>query len=340
MHTSDDYSHSIDQLDKADPPPIPETYIFYLAAVCLNSIADGLAGFALPRFAAGSGRSASTSTVKSPTSEHARGGASEPSHDGKVDDSDSPTSAKKNLALITDMANTAWPGLLAAMSFFLSANLDEELFQSTMRSYQNFTNVCGVLDLVVPRDAFLTNLCKNAVPASPVLSSGLLSSKSTGSTTSITTVSTPNLAVSYSDLPVQQQQLLSSITLSDRNLYSLRVLLNIAMFLGSVLGPSWYLILETLEQADFLLFNRPNPKGAGGSGGQPSAVQAVRRTLPSSSNASMTSNSPNPAQGMITRVIICACYNKVVKHRPDSECKSSCRCGPCFSYPRIYESTV
>lgn len=251
----------IDQLDKADPPAIPETYIFYLALVCLNSVADGLAGFALSNFSPGS-------VIKQTQEEK----------------------DSKDVKVVTDMANVAWPGLLAAMSFYLTANLDQELFQSTMRSYQNFTNVCGVLDLVTPRDAFLTNLCKNSIPIIPLLSSGFVSSTSNNATlkllnssnmssTSIGTVSSAvasvnQAAVAFADLPVQQQQALSNITLNDKNLYSLRVLLNIAMFLSSVLGSSWYLVLETLQLADFLLFNRPTPKGSstGGGGGGGSSV--------------------------------------------------------------------
>ena len=42
-------------------------------------------------------------------------------------------------------------------------------------------------------------------------------------------------------------------TLTEKNLYCLRVLLNISMFLGGVLGASWYLVLETLQHADHLL---------------------------------------------------------------------------------------
>jgi hypothetical protein len=255
---------SIDQLDKADPPAIPDTYIFYLALICLNLIADGLAGLALPRF---------SGSFKPMTDEEKH----------KLE------STKKELSLVTDMANVAWPGLLAAMSFYLTANLDEELFQNTMRSYQNFTNVCGVLDLITPRDAFLTNLCKNSIPVIPILSSGHLLSgnKSTGSTTSVNTIipGTSNAALSFSDLSVQQQQTLSNITLNDKNMYSLRILLNIAMFLGSVLGSSWYLVLETLQLADFLLFNRPTPKGltaASSTGGNPSAT-TLRRTITGSS---------------------------------------------------------
>ncbi|GAN02041.1 protein MON2 homolog isoform X3 [Mucor ambiguus] len=281
----------IDQLDKTDPPAIPETYIFYLALVCLNSIADGLAGFALSNFSPGS-------VIKQKQEEK----------------------ETKDVKVVTDMANVAWPGLLAAMSFYLTANLDEELFQSTMRSYQNFTNVCGVLDLVTPRDAFLTNLCKNSIPIIPLLSSGFISSTSNSATskllnsnmssTSIGTVSSAvasvnQAAVAFADLPTQQQQALSNITLNDKNLYSLRVLLNITMFLSSVLGSSWYLVLETLQLADFLLFNRPTPKGSstgpGGSGsaGTASANPAtpitnnLRRTITGSSNTSASNQQTN-----------------------------------------------
>lgn len=282
-------SNSIDQLDKADPPTIPETYIFYLALLCLNSIADGLAGFALPKFSPGS--------VKSKSDEQ--------STEQEV--------SKKDLSLVTDMANVAWPGLLAAMSFYLTANLDEDLFQSTMRSYQNFTNVCGVLNLVTPRDAFLTNLCKNSIPIIPLLSSGFGSNSSAtpvlaknASATGIgTTLSLGGLstgAVSFTDLPVQQQQAIANITLNDKNLYSLRVLLNITMFLSSVLGSSWYLVLETLQLADFLLFNRPIPKGSSSASGGNTGTAAsnnLRRTITASSASGVSINQLNASRKLI-----------------------------------------
>lgn len=280
------FFNSIDQLDKADPPTIPETYIFYLALLCLNSIADGLAGFALPRFSPGSIKSASEEQSK------------------EIENT------KKDLSLVTDMANVAWPGLLAAMSFYLTANLDEDLFQSTMRSYQNFTNVCGVLDLVTPRDAFLTNLCRNSIPIIPLLSSGFASASATptlsktASTTSVgTTLSlTGNntSAVSYTDLTIQQQQAIANITLNEKNLYSLRILLNITMFLSSVLGSSWYLVLETLQLADFLLFNRPIPKGlstaSGGNASGAASGNNLRRTITATSATSVSLNQMNTSR--------------------------------------------
>ncbi|KAI9254748.1 hypothetical protein EDC94DRAFT_678828 [Helicostylum pulchrum] len=296
----------IDQLDKADPPTIPDTYIFYLALLCLNSIADGLAGFALPRFSPGSIKSQEKPTTEETTD--------------------------KDLTLVTDMANVAWPGLLAAMSFYLTANLDEDLFQNTMRSYQNFTNVCGVLNLVTPRDAFLTNLCRNSIPIIPLLSSGYVTTPAMGKTNSSTSINTTlslsgtTTAVSFTDLPVHQQQAVANITLNDKNLYSLRVLLNITMFLSSTLGSSWYLVLETLQLADFLLFNRPVPKGASASatGNTSTAASSValRRTLtgsPASSNNvnQLNSNSqPNNNQMMDADhiTIISASFNRLFEN--------------------------
>ncbi|KAI8971243.1 hypothetical protein BDB01DRAFT_811861 [Pilobolus umbonatus] len=261
----------IDQLDKADPPSIPETYIFYLALICLNSIADGLAGFALPQFSPGA----------------------------IIDETEDDPIKKESLTLVSDMANVAWPGLLAATSFYLTANLDEELFQNTMRSYQNFTNVCGVLNLVTPRDAFLTNLCKNSIPTTPLLSSALISNSGKNSNSNLSSqgnTSSHTIAVSFFDLPVHQQQALANITLNEKNLYSLRVLLNITMFLSGVLGPSWYLVLETLQLTDFLLFNRPVPKGSAlGNTNSSNPNANLRRTATSTSVSSANTTQTNPS---------------------------------------------
>ncbi|CAG8582962.1 10442_t:CDS:2, partial [Gigaspora rosea] len=232
----------IDQLDKAEPPQIPETYLYYLAFVCLNSIADGLHNFVSSIFAAIIQKQQhDESQQTSATQQQSIFGntalqqlESHPEY--------------KEVLLVADMANTAWPGLLAAQSFFLTANLDEELFQGVLRAYQNFTIVCGVLRLSTPCDAFLTSLCKGAVPPS-IIAAYVAESKAVHSS--------GNATGSGYDGTVM-------VTLSDRNLSCLKILLNIAQYLGGVLGDSWYLVLETLQLADFIIF----PKHArGGSRG-------------------------------------------------------------------------
>jgi hypothetical protein len=184
----------------------------------------------------------------------------------------------KDILIVADMANTAWPGLLAAQSFFLTANLDEELFQGVLRAYQNFTIVCGVLKLTTPRDAFLTSLCKGAVPPS-LIAASLAESKATHS------------GGSSSNTGGETAQ---GVTLSDGNLSCLKILLNIAQYLGGVLGDSWYLVLETLQLADFILFPKHARGGSRGSrriGSQNPASNSVT-SLPTAGSSSQISSNP------------------------------------------------
>ena len=41
---------------------------------------------------------------------------------------------------------------------------DESVTEAILKSYQLYANVCGILNLTTPRDAFITSLCKAALP--------------------------------------------------------------------------------------------------------------------------------------------------------------------------------
>lgn len=269
-------NHSVDQLDKADPPQIPETYLYYLSLICINSIADGLASYIFPivsqalhdqqRHAAEQkeGEASDSTSSRAVISVFPNTNTLELSKTKEADD----------IALVTTMAESAWPGLLAAFSFFLGSNLDEELFHNIMRAYQNFTSVCGVLQLTTPRDAFLTSLCKNCLPTLPALDQR--SSSNTGNTAA-QEISTPNI--------------------TEKNMYCLRILLNVAQYLGGTLFDSWYLILETMQQAEHLLtakLHRGSASQTGQlakkqAGNQPKTMSPTQNTL-TRSNTSQLSN--------------------------------------------------
>ncbi|KAI1297775.1 hypothetical protein EDD11_006981 [Mortierella claussenii] len=234
VNTSTMRIQCVDQLDKADPPQIPETYLYYLSLICINSIADGLASFIFPIVSQSLlDQQRQTQEQKDATE------AADPASQARPVLSAFPntnslelskTKEADDIALVTIMAESAWPGLLAAFSYFLGSNLDEELFHNVMRAYQNFTSVCGVLQLTIPRDAFLTSLCKNCLPVPPALEqrSG---TPATGHAVQETAV--PNI--------------------TEKNMYCLRILLNVAQYLGGTLFDSWYLVLETMQQAEHLL---------------------------------------------------------------------------------------
>ena len=62
------------------------------------------------------------------------------------------------------MTEASWHGLLAALSLLLDAAQDETARELVLKSHQDFTSLCGALDIDVARDAFIIALCKASLP--------------------------------------------------------------------------------------------------------------------------------------------------------------------------------
>ncbi|KAJ7597649.1 guanine nucleotide exchange factor in Golgi transport N-terminal-domain-containing protein [Mycena floridula] len=222
----------IDQLDKADSPPIPETYIYLLGVQCLVSLCEGFASFTGPLY--------NTLVVQKQGAIRAP-----PSLDLSSLEADDPST--KQLLIVRSMIETGWPALLAALSFVIATNLSDEIFVDVLASYQAMTNVSGMLGLTTPRDAFFNSLSKFAVPTRVV--SGLDDTpKSPVTPTSFS----ENLGRSVSDNlgltgPSQNP------SLSERNLACLKVLISSAMFLAGNLDESWFGVMEHLQNAEYVL---------------------------------------------------------------------------------------
>ncbi|KAK7731214.1 Endocytosis and vacuole integrity protein [Diaporthe eres] len=145
----------IDQLDKTDPPAIPESYVYSLTLACITSLSEGLAKFILP-LTAPSDRS------------RRRGKGGLPGEGGSDDRSESPAPR---------------PGLPERSASFR----------------------------------------KNPISVNPLT--------------------------------------LKEHPLNTRNLLCLRALLNLGIALGPTLSASWQIVLETLQQADFVLFTTGKTAG-------------------------------------------------------------------------------
>ncbi|KZP24026.1 hypothetical protein FIBSPDRAFT_785328 [Athelia psychrophila] len=225
----------IDQLDKADSPPIPEAYVYLLGVQCLVSLCEGFAAFTGPLYSAlvmQKPRTAGESVIRAP-----------PALDLSTLPPDEPQ--KQQLCTVRDMVEQGWPALLAALSFIISTNLSDELFVDVLSSFQAMANVSGMLGLSTPRDAFFTSLSKLAIPSRVVSS---LDSYAEPATPRTATMLSENLGLTG---PAQAPGL------SERNLACLKVLLSSALFLAGSLGESWFGILEALQNADYVL----NAKG-------------------------------------------------------------------------------
>ncbi|KAJ4858609.1 dimerization and cyclophilin-binding domain of mon2 domain-containing protein [Trichoderma breve] len=290
----------IDQLDKAEAPTIPESYIYSLILACLSSLSDGLAKFILPLTVPNENRARKKASKQdmgrsspAPSQLEAEG----PSHGGARERS---ASFKKNpvpinpleledhpayseVKVCSDIVNKCWPAILATCSTFLYAALDSEYYHGLVRAFQRFAHVAGLLQLPTPRDAFLSTLGKAAVPPN-VLSACVNAgqSRSTATTPTETSssvfsnarglLSVENLSQVSSPTERQRQGPVdASITLNTRNLLCLRALLNLGIALGPTLGLAWGIILETLQQADFVLYvtgKAPGRTQSLGRGGQ------------------------------------------------------------------------
>ncbi|KAI0595176.1 endosomal peripheral membrane protein [Biscogniauxia sp. FL1348] len=294
----------IDQLDKTEPPSIPESYIYALTLSCITSLSEGLAKFILPLTVPGDGRSRKRSTKQAGVGRESpapiEGEGSEPMKNSLerttiISSLERSGSFKKNPVPVNPLTlkdhplhadvkvcaiiiEECWPAILATCSTFLYAALDSEYYHGLVRAFQKFAHVAGLLQLTTPRDAFLTTLGKAAVP--PNVLTACLNSGSSKPSVSTPTTDAPNsilgnarglLSVENLVTPVgaagerQRQASMDANTipqtLNTRNLLCLRALLNLGIALGPTLSSSWSIVLETLQQADFVLFSTGKTAG-------------------------------------------------------------------------------
>lgn len=281
----------IDQLDKTDAPQIPESYVYSLTLACITSLSEGLAKFILPLTVPTDGRR------KRPAKQDVGRDSPAPSIDDRGEAPgplERSTSFKRNPVPVNPLTlenhplyaevkvcaafiDECWPAILATCSTFLFSALDSEYYHGLVRAFQKFAHVAGLLQLTTPRDAFLTTLGKAAVPPN-VFTACLNMGASRAPTTPSASADTPNTLfnnargllgvdnlVGSSNQPVDRSRQLSmdlnSASLNTRNLLCLRALLNLGIALGPTLSSSWTIILETLQQADFVLFSTGKAAG-------------------------------------------------------------------------------
>ena len=278
----------IDQLDKTEPPSVPESYLYSLTLACMTSLSEGLAKFILPLTVPGENRNRKRSTK--PEADRPEGSAETSTGRGTLERS---ASFKKNpvptnpllledhplhaeVKICAAFIEECWPAILATCSTFLYAALDSEYYHGLVRAFQKFTHVSGLLQLTTPRDAFLTTLGKAAVP--PNVFTACLNAGTARATTQTNPPDTPNSIFSNArgllsvdslvgpstpstEKPRQLSTDLGPSTLNTRNLLCLRALVNLGIALGPTLSSSWRIVLETLQQADFVLFTSGKSAG-------------------------------------------------------------------------------
>ncbi|KAK3941430.1 hypothetical protein QBC46DRAFT_458309 [Diplogelasinospora grovesii] len=285
----------IDQLDKTDPPAIPESYIYSLTLACITSLSEGLAKFILPLTVPNDGRGRKRSSKLESGRDSPAPSTIDERADTPLDKAPLERSAsfKRNpvpinplmlenhplrgeIRICAAFIDECWPAILATCSTFLYAAMDSEYYHGLVRAFQKFAHVAGLLQLTTPRDAFLTTLGKAAVP--PNVFTACLNAGASRPSAASPVAETPNSIfsnargllsvdslVSQASTPIekprQQAVDVSPSTLNTRNMLCLRALLNLGIALGPTLSGSWSIVLETLQQADFVLFSSGKTAG-------------------------------------------------------------------------------
>ncbi|EED24262.1 endosomal peripheral membrane protein (Mon2), putative [Talaromyces stipitatus ATCC 10500] len=251
----------LELLDKSEPPPPPETYIYSLVLNCLGAFAEGLARFIIPL------------TVTESKSKRRKRMAMNDREQG-LNDLQRSDSTKSNgsetrrqtvplnplelrdhpqSSAITSSAGiieSCWPVILSTCSIFFYAALDADFYHNLVRSFQKLTHVAGLLRQSVARDAFLSTLGKATLPAEDAIMST--------NTPEARRSMNPDAGIEQSlsahfDTPKASFEA-ARASLSTRNLLCLRALLNLGIALGPTLDrTAWSILLETLQNADLVI---------------------------------------------------------------------------------------
>ncbi|GIZ40277.1 hypothetical protein CKM354_000362300 [Cercospora kikuchii] len=285
----------IDQLDKHDPPALPETYPYALILECLNGLSDSLAKIILPltvqheKRRARSARAVSETTVSSEARLRSTSFRTRAVPLNPLDAAEAPYADR--VSAVASIVDHIWPAVLATASTFLNAALDDQYFRNLIKAYQRFVQVAGVLRLSTPRDALMTTMAKVAIPPHVLAASNMELSRSPVAESPRIFSNPKNLLsvdslVSHASTASGDGQRRSSIEcakpmLTVRNLLCLRALLNIAIALGPTLQDAFTVVLSALKQADMVLstttpqqLTRQSSFSAHGSTDNASIVQA------------------------------------------------------------------
>ncbi|KOC17444.1 endosomal peripheral membrane protein [Aspergillus flavus AF70] len=258
----------MDLLDKTDPPPPPDTYIYSLVLNCISSFAEGLAKFILPltvpdlkqKRRSRIGNPDQSTDSPRPSHDLQRTNSSKSAHRLNTKKSPVPLnpldleshSQFPAIKTCAGIIENCWPAVLAACSTFLYASLDDDFYHNLVRSFQKLAHVAGLLRLSTPRDAFLTTLGKAAMPvdASGMVPAVVASAPHHSHTAEDKRKSREMpLASPVSEAPPDAP----SVSISTRNLLCLRALLNLGIALGPTLDqPAWSIILGTLQDTGLL----------------------------------------------------------------------------------------
>ncbi|XP_026556075.1 protein MON2 homolog isoform X2 [Pseudonaja textilis] len=254
----------LEMLDKVEPPTIPEGYAMSVAFHCLLDLVRGITNM-IEEELGHIEIDSQVSTVDAqslPTPSSYR-----QDFHSALDQTDKDTDHR---VVWEEMVNACWCGLLAALSLLLDASTDEAATENILKAELTMAALCGKLNLVTSRDAFITAICKSSLPPHYALTvlnttSAALSSKSYSIQGQNVQMISPSSESHQQVVAVGQPLALQpqgTVMLTSKNIQCMRTLLSLAHCHGAVLGTSWQLVLATLQHLVWILGLKPGIGGA------------------------------------------------------------------------------
>jgi hypothetical protein len=254
----------LELLDKSEPLPPPETYIYSLVLNCLSALAEGLARFIIPLTV-----TESKSRRRKRIAMNDREQGSNDLHRSDSTKSNGSESRRQTVPLnpldlqehpqrsaITSSAGiieSCWPVILTTCSIFFYAALDADFYHNLVRSFQKLSHVAGLLRQSAARDAFLSTLGKATLPVDDMNTLPTSTNTSDIRQSRNSDAGPEQTLAAHFDTPKASFEA-TRASLSTRNLLCLRALLNLGIALGPTLDQTaWSILLETLQNADLVI---------------------------------------------------------------------------------------
>ena len=239
----------LESLNDEEPPVWDEVYRVSLSIESIIQIVNGLANLAALSESDAAAvsimmRGSSTTTTSEKTEEKSKASLDPMSPPPSIMSPTANSSSASAFApdddelspdrdVLKRLVLSCWQSILAALSSLLAKTNEEAQVQHLLMAYQSFTNTCGMLQLIKPRDALLSSLCSFALK------------KQFPRDESIQELMKDVLT------PGADGQLAPLLTA--KNIQAYKALFNIAHCLGSYLGSAWSIVLETFHQLDTVI---------------------------------------------------------------------------------------
>eukprot|EP00158_Paraphelidium_tribonemae_P009827 Partr_v1_DN28976_c0_g1_i1_m24864 putative MON2 homolog (S. cerevisiae) len=152
----------IDQLDKDDPPAVPESYLIFLALKCFLHVSEGISYLVLPVFLTNSTCGSRTSAGSYSCSQPVMKSFSEVYVTRNDVDLVSETGRHPlahDIKMAGSMVMAVGETICNALMFFVCGKIDADLLHDVLRAYQNIAITCGVLELHAEERRFIEGLC-------------------------------------------------------------------------------------------------------------------------------------------------------------------------------------